>query len=117
VPLGVWILIGLLLVASGICVWIVAERTADGRIRRSSSAGIRTRSTKASDQAWVAGHRAAKQAAQVAAALLSLTGIGLVVAAGNPDVATLLMIVGLALSCGALIKATIAASRASKSVS
>jgi hypothetical protein len=48
---------------------------------------------------------------------MGLTGVGLIAASGNPDLAPLVIIVGLALSFGALIKATIAANRAAKDVS
>ena len=114
---GSWILIGVVLVGSGIGLWGVAERTADGRIGRNRYAGIRLRSTRESDEAWVAGRRAAQQGTRVAAALMGLTGVGLIAASGDPDLSPLLIIVGSALSFGALIKATIAATRAAKDVS
>ena len=113
---GSWILIGVAFIGSGIGLWVVAERTADGRIGRNRYAGIRLRSTRESDEAWVAGHRAAKQGTRVAAALMGLTGVGLVAASGDADLAPLVIIVGSALWCGALIKATIAATRAAKGV-
>jgi len=112
-----WVLIGIALIGAGIGLWVVAERTADGRIGRNKYAGIRLRSTRASDEAWVAGHQAAKQGTRVSAALIGLTGVGLVATSGDPDVAALLIIVGLALGCGALIKATMAATSAAESVS
>jgi hypothetical protein len=37
----------------------VAWRAANGRLKRNQWTGIRTPSTMRSDQAWVAGHRAA----------------------------------------------------------
>ncbi len=111
-----WILIGLALVGAGVGLWAVAERTADGRIGRNRYAGIRLRSTRQSDEAWVAGHQAAKQGIRVAATLMGVTGIGLMASSGNSDLALLLIIVGSALWCGATIKATIAATRAAKDV-
>jgi len=114
---GFWVLIGLTLVGSGIVLWVVAERTADGRVDLNRYAGIRTRTTLNSEEAWVAGHRAAKRGTQVAATLIGLTGIGLVANARNPDLAKVLIIVGSALWCGALIKATIASTRAAKAAS
>jgi len=112
-----WILIGLALVGAGVGLWVVAERTADGRIGRNRYAGIRLRSTRQSDEAWVAGHRAAKQGTRVAATLMGVTGIGLIASSGNSDLALLVIIVGSALWCGAIIKATIAATSAAKDVS
>ncbi|MDX2382210.1 MAG: SdpI family protein [Acidimicrobiia bacterium] len=114
---GSWILIGIAFVGAGIGLWVVAERTADGRIGRNRFAGIRLRSTRQSDRAWVAGHRAAKQGTRVAAALMVVTGVGLMAASGSSDIALLLIIVGSALWCGAIVKATMAATRAAKDVS
>lgn len=39
---------------------IVTVRAADGRLGRNELAGIRTTSTRASDDAWLAAHRAAR---------------------------------------------------------
>jgi len=48
---------------------------------------------------------------------MGVTGVGLVAASGNSDLALLLLIVGSALWCGAMIKATIAAIRAARNIS
>ena len=114
---GSWILSGLAFVGAGVVLWVVAERTADGRIGPNRCAGIRLRSTRQSDEAWVAGHQAAKQGTRVAAALMVVTGVGLLAASGNSDLALLLIIVGSALWCGAIVKATMAANSAAKDVS
>lgn len=114
VSTGSWILIGVALVGAGVGLWVVAERTADGRIGRNRYVGFRLRSMRQSDEAWVAGHQAAKDGTRVAAALMGLTGVGLIATSDNADLALLLIIVGSALWCGALIKATIAATRAAK---
>ena len=113
---GSWILIGLALVGGGIGIWVVAERTADGRIGRNKYAGIRLHSTRQSDEAWVAAHQAARRGTRVAAALMGVTGVGLMATSGNSDLALLVIIVGSALWCGAIVKATIAAHRAAKGV-
>lgn len=56
VTAGVWALAPVLVT----CVLVViASRAANGRLPRNQWAGIRTRSTMRSDQAWMAGHRAA----------------------------------------------------------
>jgi len=46
-----------------------------------------------------------------------VTGVGLMAASGSSDIALLLIIVGSALWCGAIVKATMAATRAAKDVS
>jgi hypothetical protein len=96
---GSWILIGLAFVGAGVGIWVVADRTADGRIGRNRYAGIRLRSTRQSDEACVAGHQAAKQGTRVAAALMGVTGVGLMATSGNSDLALLSIIVGSALFC------------------
>jgi len=48
---------------------------------------------------------------------MGVTGIGLIASSGNADLALLLIIVGSALWCGAIVKATIAATRAANDVS
>ena len=113
---GSWIPIGLAFVGGGIGLWVIVERTADGRIGRNKHAGIRLRSTRQSDEAWVAAHQAARQGTRVAAALMGVTGVGLVATSGNSDLALVVIIVGSALWCGAIVKAAIAANRAAKGV-
>ncbi|SEF01134.1 SdpI family protein [Ruania alba] len=49
---------GLLVVATGLLLVVLARRAAHGRIRRNPIAGIRTAATMASDEAWLAAHRA-----------------------------------------------------------
>ncbi|QOR69578.1 SdpI family protein [Ruania alkalisoli] len=48
---------GVLVVAAGLLLVVVARRAAQGRIRRNPIAGIRTAATMASDEAWLAAHR------------------------------------------------------------
>lgn len=50
--------IGLLLLASGWLVVEIANRTADGRIGPNGFAGIRTKATCSSPEAWMAAHQA-----------------------------------------------------------
>jgi hypothetical protein len=76
--------------------------------------GIRTRSVLASEQTWLVAHQAAQRALQVAAIELGVTG-ALVAASGyNNDLRILILIVGTALTIGALAKAVVFATRAAK---
>lgn len=49
-------LTGITLVVAGRVVISVARRTADGRLGRNGLAGIRTKATRSSDEAWHAAH-------------------------------------------------------------
>lgn len=93
--------VGLLLVAAGAVVIVVARRAASGKIPRNRLAGIRTRATLASDQAWAAGHRAAEiesvragRTLQVTGAALVLIGLAAAVDAIAPNSAHLLIRTG-----------------------
>lgn len=74
---GKLILAVTLLGAGAVQIW-VARATASGRLGRNVAAGIRTRATMASDEAWLAAHRAARSPMEtagwctVAAGLLGL---------------------------------------------
>ncbi len=113
-PIGFALGLGGLLIIAGIALWVVAQRTATGVLGRSQFVGIRTRSTMASDQAWLAAHQAAQRALQVAAVELGLTGAMAAVAGGNNDLLILILVVGTALMSGALAKAVIFATRAAR---
>lgn len=62
--------LALVLLASGLLVIWVATATASGRIGRNAFAGIRTGSTLASDEAWLAAHRRTKRPTILAGLLL-----------------------------------------------
>jgi hypothetical protein len=51
--------LALIPIATTVLLITLASRAADGRLQRNSWVGIRGPSTMRSDQAWVAGHRAA----------------------------------------------------------
>ena len=68
----------------------------------------------ASPAAWLAAHRAAKLGLQIAAVILGLTGVTVGVLAPTTDLLPLILLVGVALTCGAVIRAAIFATRAAK---
>lgn len=57
--LGKVVLAAVMIAAGGVIVW-TARAAAAGRLERNYWAGIRTRTTLASDDAWLAAHRAAR---------------------------------------------------------
>lgn len=64
--LGVRLLMLVTLVGAGAAVIWAARAAATGRLRRNQFAGIRTPSTLASDEAWLAAHRVARVPTEVA---------------------------------------------------
>ncbi len=75
IPLAAAIGFGLLMIGSGALLAWIAVRTADGRIGRNYLAGMRIPSTMASDEAWLAGHQAARSATLAAAGASAAAGV------------------------------------------
>lgn len=73
------VLIGIIMWISGGLVIELNKRAIDGRMKRSRIAGIRTKATLASEEAWVAGHQAGHQSAIVAGVLAMASGVMCVV--------------------------------------
>jgi hypothetical protein len=65
----------LTLIGAGIAVRTIAKRAATGQLDRNSLAGIRTRATLASDQAWEVAHKAGWAPTQRGAFVLVATGV------------------------------------------
>ncbi|WP_053202750.1 SdpI family protein [Jiangella muralis] len=61
---GVRLLLAVIIAASGAAIVWMARAAASGRLRRNYWAGIRTSATLASDDAWLAAHRAARRATE-----------------------------------------------------
>jgi hypothetical protein len=70
----------------------------------------------ASPEAWVAANRAAQAGTQTAAVILGVTGVAVGVLAWTTDLLPLILLVGIALTFGALARATIRGTRAAKNV-
>lgn len=130
-PLVLSCFVSALLVVAGIGNIEVARRTADGRIGPNRSAGIRTRTTRASEQAWTAAHQAAQRPLVIGGWLLAVTGgVALVVgglawllAADGADEAgsymsgwTAVLLVGVAAATVVLVWGAVVAQRAAKAV-
>lgn len=83
------LVVSVVMLAAGVLLVWMARAAASGRLRRNQLAGIRTRSTMASDEAWRAAHVRARRpttlagVVSMASAALALLPVGMpVVAAG-----------------------------------
>ncbi|QFG67995.1 SdpI family protein [Ornithinimicrobium pratense] len=77
---------GISLGMTGALIWGVTRMAADGGLQRNQAAGIRTAATKASPEAWRAGHRAALPWAR-RLGIFGLVGGAVLVACGFLEVA------------------------------
>lgn len=111
---GWWIFLGASFISIGFGLWVLAERTADGRIAKNSYAGIRLPSTLKSDKAWIASHRAARVDIQVGATIMAITGACVAVTASNNELALLAVWVGTPLFSGAFFMSIYTANKAAK---
>ena len=104
----------IILGAFGVLLIILGRMAAAGRLPRNGYVGIRLPSTMRSDEAWMAGHRAAATA-------LTLSGIGpvalVVIAAATdpgPSSDTIVLIISLVWTLGLIALGTVQANRAAK---
>ncbi len=114
VPAGVSIGLGLLLIAAGFLVWIVAVRGADGRLEKNWLAGIRTRATMRSDKAWLAAHQKALGPTKLAAIASAATGLLLIALRPEGIGFAFLMIGGAILLPALVIYGAVLGNRAAK---
>ena len=119
------LLVGGILLATGVFVVITAHRLADGRIAKNRIIGIRTRTTLSSDEAWAAAHQAGAPnlvRCGWASALTGPAAVGIGVAVGAGDADRALAAWGIALGVGIVallwfaIAALIGGQRAAKAV-
>ena len=115
-PIGLAEPLSVLPIVGAIVLWVVADRAASGSLGPNRWAGLRTRATLASPEAWVAGNRAARPGIQTAAVILGVTGVAVGVLSRTTDLLPLILLVGLALSFGAIIRACIRGNRAARNV-
>lgn len=105
-----------LVLLPGICI-TVTRQAAEGLIRVNSSSGLRTRHTQASDEAWVAGHRAALPVVKM---MWPVAGVGLVaavilqLAVGGPS-GTVVAFLALIAQVAVIFRSVAAANRAARS--
>jgi hypothetical protein len=83
VPLATVLAVAIILVAAALLLLVLGERAAEGRLARNYTMGIRIRSTLASDDAWLAGHQAARLPTDIGAIGLGLSGVLAVLLQGS----------------------------------
>lgn len=72
-------LVGVAMVFTGWLVIWTAQRAADGKMGRNAIAGIRTKTTRASDEAWMAAHTAGLKPTRLAGWATIASGVAAVV--------------------------------------
>lgn len=83
VPLAAVLAVAIILVAAALLLLVLGKRAAEGRLARNYTMGIRIRSTLASDEAWLAGHQAARRPTDIGAIGMGLSGVLAVLLQGS----------------------------------
>lgn len=112
-PLATAIGLGLLLIAAGAILGVVAYRSHRGTLPRNWIVGIRTTTTLASDEAWNAAHRAGARALSVGAWGALLTGAVLLLRPSN-GLGLAVMAAGLVWLLGWVVRAAYLGTRAAR---
>lgn len=111
---------GLLVVAAGLLIVVLARRAAQGRIRRNPIAGIRTAATMASDEAWLAAHQAGEALTALGGWIFVATGAVTMAGArlGALDAGwwAAVLIGGMLLALGAVVAGGIRGHRAARAM-
>lgn len=122
------LVLGAALVGSGVLVRSVSRRAADGALGPNAVAGIRTKATMASEEAWLAAHRAGLRDSLLAGSVSIVGGVVILVLApvmavagvGSPDryaavagIGAMLVTLGL---LGLVIRGAVVGHRAAKAV-
>lgn len=81
------ILIAALMAAAGAAIIWTARAGASGRLRRNNWAGIRTRATLASDDAWLAAHQAARRPTEAGGWIAVVAGLAIMVLPAQTEIA------------------------------
>ena|GEM_PF-544322 len=105
-PVVIMVLVGAMVILAGITIILIAERAAEGRLGPNRVAGIRTRATRSSDEAWVAAHRAGHKHTTWGGSALTLTApvAGLVAFLfGGRDPGQTVAIWGVAILVGSMV--------------
>ena len=104
----VMIVVGVLMAGAGVLIISIARRAADGRMGPNAVAGIRTRTTRSSPEAWQAAHQAGLHTtvlagwASVAAAIIALIA-GVIAGSGGDDPNRAMLVWAITIMSGAVL--------------
>lgn len=116
VPFVLALFLGVVMIGSGVLIAVVNNRAADGRIGVDAAAGIRTKQTMASEEAWRAAHVAAKPWNQFAAMIAVVTGFAVIALSSSAPALFGVLLVGAALCLAVVVTAAIIGHRAARAV-
>lgn len=115
--------IAVLFAVTGLFITTVGRRAAKGELKRNFWMGIRTKASRASDEAWVVAHQAGMPKTILAGRIFFFSGfiaaaLGLAIGAGNPNRTMLVWGIAVAVlpfvGIVPAIQATLAGDRAAK---
>jgi uncharacterized membrane protein len=116
VPFLVAVFLGAAMIAAGVVIAVTTNRAIDGRLGPNRAAGIRTKATRASSEAWVAAHRAAKPWMQFASMIAVVTGFAVIALSSSSTALFTVLLVGAALMAIVAIIGAVFADREAKRV-
>lgn len=105
--------IGVVMFGVAILLWWMARAAAEGRLERNALVGIRTPSTMASDEAWLAAHQRAERPTKAAALISAIVAAACLVP--MPEAALVAVVLGgAAVILGLVIRAAVVGGRAAR---
>lgn len=104
------------MVAAGVVMLWLARATASGRLGRNQLAGVRTAATLRSDEAWLAGHRAAERPTKIGGWCAIASSLSVFLPVPTPAVSVIVLI-GAVVMLGFLVYGSLLAGRAARAVS
>ena len=108
-------LLEIVLIVSAVAVSLTAEATARGKLGVNSAVGIRVGYVTHSDEAWLAGHRAARPLLHASSAAFALAGVLSLVLPGITDeTGAVIALTGCLIALGLVIAASVKAGRAAE---
>ncbi len=108
--------LGVLMIGGGVLNAVINGRAADGRLAVNHTAGIRTKETMASQEAWQTAHRRAKPLNQFGSMVGIVTGFAVVALSSSALALFTVLLVGVALMTAAVIAGCVVGHRAAREV-
>ena len=116
IPFWGALLIGGALIAGSILVAVVNNRAVQGRLGPNHVAGMRTKATMSSPEAWQAAHKAAKPWVQFGTMAGFVSGVAVIALSSSATALLAVLAVGVVLSFGAVVAGAVVADREAKRV-